>query len=244
MTIDWWTLGLQTINALVLIWILARFLFRPVSQIIAKRQAAAQADLDAAQQARSDAETALAEARREAARLIQDRAKVLKHSHDAAEKAMQHQLELARQDAEKVRAAAEEDIAKRRAAADAEMKHQATILAADIAGRLMTRLPDEARIEGFTEGLIQSIADLPDVTRDGIGVNGPIPLRAARKLSAHEAARIKARLSEVLGRDVEISMSTDPDLLAGLEIDADHAILRNHLRADLERIKAELTADD
>lgn len=244
MTIDWWTLGLQTINALVLIWILARFLFRPVSQIIAKRQTAAQADLDAAQQARTDAETIMAQARREAAGLVHDRAEVLKHSHEVAEKARQHQLELARRDAAKVRAAAEEDIAKRRAAADVEMKHQAAVLAADIAGRLMTRLPDEARIAGFTASLIQSIADLPKVTRDGIGLDGPIPLRAARNLSADEAAQIKERLTEVLGRDVEISPSADPNLLAGLEIDADHAILRNHLRADLERIKAELTADD
>lgn len=41
MTIDWWTLGLQTVNVLVLVWILARFLFRPVARIIADRQAAA-----------------------------------------------------------------------------------------------------------------------------------------------------------------------------------------------------------
>ena len=42
MTIDWWTLGLQTINVLILIWILARFLFRPVAKIIAAERAAAQ----------------------------------------------------------------------------------------------------------------------------------------------------------------------------------------------------------
>jgi F-type H+-transporting ATPase subunit b len=41
MKIDWWTLGLQTINILVLVWILSRFLFRPVSDMIAARQAAA-----------------------------------------------------------------------------------------------------------------------------------------------------------------------------------------------------------
>ncbi len=41
MRIDWSTLALQTINALVLIWLLARFLFRPVAGIIAERQKAA-----------------------------------------------------------------------------------------------------------------------------------------------------------------------------------------------------------
>ncbi|MGB8423446.1 MAG: F0F1 ATP synthase subunit B, partial [Paraburkholderia sp.] len=54
MRIDWSTLALQTINALVLIWLLARFLFRPVAGIIAERQKAAQtliADADAAKRA-------------------------------------------------------------------------------------------------------------------------------------------------------------------------------------------------
>ncbi len=41
MHIDWSTLALQTINALVLVWLLARFLFRPVAEIVAERQDAA-----------------------------------------------------------------------------------------------------------------------------------------------------------------------------------------------------------
>ena len=35
MQIDWWTLGLQAVNALVLVWLLAHFLFRPVVDAIA-----------------------------------------------------------------------------------------------------------------------------------------------------------------------------------------------------------------
>ena len=38
MRFDWWTLALQTVNVLILIWILARFFFRPIAHIIAKRQ--------------------------------------------------------------------------------------------------------------------------------------------------------------------------------------------------------------
>ena len=41
MQIDWWTLGLQTVNALVLIWLLSRFLFRPIASILAEREVAA-----------------------------------------------------------------------------------------------------------------------------------------------------------------------------------------------------------
>ncbi len=51
MHIDWWTLALQTVNVLILIWILGRFFFRPVADIVAKRQeetASCLADADAA----------------------------------------------------------------------------------------------------------------------------------------------------------------------------------------------------
>ena len=41
MRIDWWTLALQTVNVLILIWILSRFLFRPIMAIIEERRAAA-----------------------------------------------------------------------------------------------------------------------------------------------------------------------------------------------------------
>ena len=41
MRIDWWTLGLQTFNVLVLVLILSRFLFRPVAAIIEERRVAA-----------------------------------------------------------------------------------------------------------------------------------------------------------------------------------------------------------
>ena len=41
MRIDWWTFAFQTINVLVLVWLLSRFLFKPVAKIIADRQQAA-----------------------------------------------------------------------------------------------------------------------------------------------------------------------------------------------------------
>jgi F-type H+-transporting ATPase subunit b len=42
MTIDWWTLGIQAVNVVILIWLLARFFWRPVAAMIAQRRATAQ----------------------------------------------------------------------------------------------------------------------------------------------------------------------------------------------------------
>jgi F-type H+-transporting ATPase subunit b len=58
MRIDWWTLALQTVNVLILIWILGRFFFRPVADIVARRQEEANrllSDADAARRAAAEA---------------------------------------------------------------------------------------------------------------------------------------------------------------------------------------------
>ena len=38
MTIDWWTLGFQTVNVAVLVWLLQRFFWRPVAAMIEQRR--------------------------------------------------------------------------------------------------------------------------------------------------------------------------------------------------------------
>lgn len=62
MHIDWSTLALQTVNVLVLVWLLARYLFRPVMAIIAERRVAAEKLLADAATTRAQAEAYAAEA--------------------------------------------------------------------------------------------------------------------------------------------------------------------------------------
>ena len=42
MQIDWWTFALQTINFVVLVWLLWRVLYKPVREVIEKRKALAE----------------------------------------------------------------------------------------------------------------------------------------------------------------------------------------------------------
>ncbi len=55
MTIDWWTLGIQAVNVIILVWLLARFFWRPVAAMIEQRRATAQQILTEAEAKRSRA---------------------------------------------------------------------------------------------------------------------------------------------------------------------------------------------
>ena len=244
MTIDWWTLGLETVNVLILLWILARYLFRPVAKIIAERQAAATEPLDKARAALAEAEAQRAAARAETEALVAKRAALIAEASDEAAREKTALMAEAQTEADKARTIARAALARQAEAETRALSGQAAVLATDIAARLMARLPESARVAGFIDGLAKAVGELPETTRAGIGATGPVALRAARAPSGDETERLRQRLTEVLGRAVNLEISADPELIAGLELDAPHAIVRNHFRADLDRIKAELVPHD
>lgn len=244
MTIDWWTLGLQTVNVLILLWILARFLFRPVAGIIAERQAAAHAALDEADAALREAATAREAAQVEEQTLRERRTALLDKAREDAGREKTRLVEAARAEIDQMRREARADLARQREDQRQQVAQEAGSLAIDIAQRLLTRLPEDARVAGFVDGLADEIGTLPDATRAAMRNDGPLRLRTARALDEAETSAIRARLSEVLGGPVTLEVSTKPGLLAGLELEAPSALVRNHLKADLDRIEAELTRHD
>jgi F-type H+-transporting ATPase subunit b len=244
MRIDWWTLALQTINALVLIWLLARFLFRPVANIIAERQNAARAliaDADAAKAAAIHERDNAARATRQIVASRDDALKAV-----AVEVAAQKQalLAAAQADAEALRATAKEQAAVARAAEDKLAAERASRLAVDIARKLLERLPDSMRVTDFIEGLAAGIGRLPQPTRAELGENGVAPvLVAPRALSPQEQEQCRATLAGCLRRELPLRFEVDPQLIAGLELRSPHAVVRNSIGAELARITEALLDD-
>lgn len=241
MQIDWWTLGLQTVNVLVLVWILSRFLFRPVAAMVAARQEEARHRLDDAARERAAAQAERAKAKAETEQMAAMRVQALATATAAAEEEKAAILARASAEAAKLRTAAEGEIAHLREAEAAQVADRAGRLAVDIAARLLANLPQDIRITGFVDGLVQAVATLPPATRAEIGAAGPVRIKAARQPTDAETEACRAKLAEALGRDVEVVFDADPELVAGLEIETDHALVRSSLRADLDRIAAELT---
>jgi F-type H+-transporting ATPase subunit b len=242
MQIDWWTLGLQAVNVLVLIWLLSRFLFRPVAAIVKARQQAVSRLLDEARMAKAEAAAERAKAAEEVADIAASRGETLRAAATEAETEKVTILAAARAEADRLRAAGEAEIARARQGEATATADRASRLAVDIAAKLLGRLPDEARVAGFVDGLAAGLAALPEASRAGIGADGaPVRLLAARALTDLETQACRAMLAQALGRPVDTIVEVDPDLIAGLEIDTPHAVVRNSFRADLDRITTELT---
>jgi F-type H+-transporting ATPase subunit b len=243
MHIDWWTLGLQTVNVLIFIWLLGRFFFKPVAAMIAARQAATMRELNCAQEAAAEAARLGEKFKAQAARLEAERAAGVQAAVKEGDEQKAAILSDAHAEAERVRVAAESDAERRRTLEKAQMQRQAQALAIDITAKLLTHLPPESRIAGFAQGLAEGILALPPETRrELLGAGATLLVKAPRIPSEAEAENCRRRLAEALGQPVQVRFEADAGVLAGLELEADHATVRNSLRADLERILAALGA--
>ncbi|PEQ11592.1 hypothetical protein B2G71_15800 [Novosphingobium sp. PC22D] len=245
MQIDWWTLGLQTVNLLVLLWLLARFLFRPMAAMVARRQADTDRLLDSARAARDEAEAAKAAAVAARAAADAERAGIIAAAQKDAEAQREAILDKARQEAQAHIADAEDRIGRMQDDADARIGHRASVLATDIAARLLAQPGARLPLSAFLGGLVQALAGLPDAAREAIGAGDDAPvLVSARPLGEADLAACHAAIAEALGREVALKTEVDPDLIAGLRFTSASVEVNANLRDDLARILAGLDRHD
>ena len=240
MQIDWWTLGLQTVNALVLIWLLSHFLFRPIASILAERRAAAARLLEDAAAKEASARALQEKAQAALDAIASDRAASVRAATAEAEEARRVLLEAARAEAERLRASAQAEIERTKKSERRTEAERANRLSLDISRRLLERLPPSLQVAGFIDGLVKAIGSLSEETRADFRQRADAVLSAARPLTADEEALCRGELTKAFGGALHFATRADPSLLAGLELENEHTSIRNSLRADMERISAEL----
>jgi F-type H+-transporting ATPase subunit b len=242
MKIDWWTLGIEAVNVAVLVWLLARFFWRPVAAMIAQRRTAAAQELADATAKRAEADKALEEIASTRAGLAKEREIMLAAAAGDADKERAARLGKTAKEIDAVRAAAEAAIAEEKEAATSAWRNHAGTLAVEIAARLLTRLDGGAVREAFLDSLMREVAALTEMQRNGLA-SAKLDLVSAAPLTADEQGRCQAWLATVLGAPPQLAFQTDARLIAGLALHGSNLVVSNNWRGDLDRILAELSHD-
>jgi len=244
MHIDWWTLTLQTVNVLILIWILGRFFFRPVADLVEKRRAETAKLLADADTARKQAEDLRAEAAELRAGVDAQRDRLIADAHKAAETEKASLLAQLSSELEQHRKDAAIAIERERVAMQRAVLDRANELSIQIARRLLERLPADLAFSTFLEGLSNELCRLPVDSRQSLAASSPdhpLEVVAAVALDDQQAARLRDAIHTALGIDEPpLQLSRDPDLIAGFEIRGRNVIVRNNWQADLATIRKEL----
>lgn len=238
MELDWVTSTIEIVNFLVLVWILQRFLYKPIMRTIARRKAAIDQTLADARERQSGAETL--------ERTYRDRLTAWEQ-----EKAGLRTRALAEIEAERTRALAalEQTLAqereRRRVIEERETRDARTRLAQDaaaqgaqFAGRLLARLADAGLEKRLVAMALEDIGRLPDgavqTLRDACrGAGNKIGVTSAFALPAAERGALQQALGRLIGADFEAHFTEDAHLLAGLRVSVGAWILRANLRDEL-----------
>lgn len=243
-----WTIALQVVNFLVLVWLLKRFLYTPVTKAIEKRRAAAESALAEAARAKADAEAEkqrLAEAQ---ARLEADRQDALRKAHEAAEAERQTLLAEARTDAAKRLDEAKRQIETDRSAARQDMQAELADVAVDLAHRLLAdiaaSIPDEAVIARLEHELKRLPPEERQRIDDEIRANGAhLNVVTAHPIDTDRRSVWQTSLERTFNHKLVLDFDADPTLLAGAVLRLPHTSVRATWADQLEGAKAKLARD-
>lgn len=223
MELNWSTFLLEILNFLILVWLLGRFLFRPVQASIARRKAQAEAIIANADAIRAEAEALRGryesrlkdwEAEKQAARdgLQQE----LKEARERRLAALDEELEQKRRKDEAVAARQREDRLRQDQALCLAQGAQfaSRLLSSCASPDLQTRLVELAleQLQGLAAPKAEALRMALATSRE------PVDVKSAFPLSPEQRDRLAATLGDLCGMMPDCRFSEEPALLAGLRI--------------------------
>lgn len=158
-TIAPWTFIAQILNLFIQMYLIKRFLFKPISEVVAKRKALADAEIAEAKKARSEAEEIkagyeahMAAAKTEAAAMLQNAQK------DAAARS-EAMIQEAQAQAASIKSKAEADIAQEKKKAVNDIRNEIGGIAMEIAGKVVEREISEEDHRKLIDEFIQNVGE-------------------------------------------------------------------------------------
>jgi len=243
MSFDWWTLGLQTVNFAVLVWLLHRLLYKPVLRMIDARRAEMEKQYADAAAAAAKARDELAEMEAARSNIAVEREAALKAAAAQAEEAAKARRAQAEGEAAGLLESARKTIADERGRALAEARKFAVDFGAEVAHRL---LADAPRGEAWLERIERHLASLPKPEKEALVQQlengGSLTVVTASALAPDVAEAWRAHLGRSLGNGTSVAFDVDPALLAGAELRFPNAVLRFSWQSALASVRSELEA--
>lgn len=243
MNFDPWTLAFQLLNFAVLLAVLFRLLFKPVRRIMAERAAQVRAALDAADEARADAEAIRAGLAQEQKRVGELRADMLEKLRGEIEENRQRRLAdvaaEARELLERGRALLESEGRK----ADEQLRERARRGAVGYAAALLAGVADAEVHQALLRRLPAAFAAAAADLAGSNAAAGPstLAVESAFALTPGDEATLRA----LVGRSIpvgELSATIEPRLLAGVRLRVADRLFDFSLQGQLEALAATLEA--
>ncbi|MGO9607247.1 MAG: hypothetical protein ACLQAT_28295 [Candidatus Binataceae bacterium] len=247
MSFSWWTFALQAANFLILVWLLRRFLFKPVTAIVARRKEEIARGMAEASAEKEKALNLQRDLQAQRAGIEAERQKAIEEQRAQLAAERKKMIDEAREDAEKIRAQATAQLGEERAAATQELFSRTIELAVNLAERLLRDLALPSIEHAFLIRVLDHLDRLPQTERvalvSHLGASSVV-VTTAHPLEAHEEAQWREELGNRIGAAAPMEFKSDAALIAGAEIAFPSAILRFNWRDGLTTAAREINRNE
>lgn len=225
MLIDWFTVIAQVLNFLILVWLLKRFLYRPILNAIDAREKKVADKLADADAKEAEAKKEKEEFRRKNEEFDQQRAALLSMAKDEAKAESQQLLEEARKEASDLRLKQQESLRNDKQdlnqAINLRTQQEVFAIARKVLKDLAGTSLEERTVDVFAQRLRKLDRDKKDKLVSALGISSsPVFVRTAFDLTLAQRDMVKKTIKETLGIEVQARFETVPDLVSGIELTA------------------------
>ena len=225
MLIDWFTVGAQIVNFLILVWLLKHFLYKPILDAIDAREKKIAAELADADTKRTEAEKERTDFENKNKTFDQQRSALVAKATDEAKAERERLVDQAKKDADGLRASQMDALRSDHIRLGSEITFLAEKEVFAIARKTLTDLATVSLEERVGEVFTRRLRELDPKSKELLGAalkNSPEPalVRSAFDLPANQRAAIQNALNETFSAVVRIKFEESQDAICGIELSA------------------------
>ncbi|MCG6976835.1 MAG: F0F1 ATP synthase subunit delta [Acidiferrobacterales bacterium] len=247
MELSWSTFVLEIINFLVLVWILKRFLYKPVLEVIARRRADIDSTLADAKNAQEEADALKVKYEGRLAEWDNERKQARESLDQEIEQERARKQASLKTDLEKQKEKAQVSEAHRQAESQRKAEETALALGARFASRVLEQAAGADTESRLIDLVIEELTSLSDERIAGLRNNwatvpDAIIVTTAFPIDDNQKHKLEQVLATVTNMDLPIEFKQDQTLVAGISITFGAWVLGASIRDELKGF-AELAND-
>src|SRR5664279_763368 len=223
MLIDWFTVGAQALNFLILVWLMKRFLYKPILHAIDEREKQVATELANADAKKAEAQKEHDEFQRKNSEFDQQRAALLSKATGEAEAERQRLLDEARKAAEALSSKRQETLRNEEHNLHQAISRRTQQEVFAIARKPLTDLATTSLEERLGEVFTRRLREMDGKAKASLGealkaAADPAVVRSTFEVPAEQRAAIQNALNETFSAEIHLRFETSPDLVSGIEL--------------------------
>ena len=223
MLIDWFTVCAQSLNFLILVWLMKRFLYKPILHAIDAREKRIADELADADAKKTEAQKERDEFQHKNEEFDQERARLIGKAEEEAQAESQRLMREARVAADNLSRNREKALREEAEHLNKAITRKTQDEVFLITRKVLTDLASTSLEEQVGEVFIRRLHEMDKETRRDLGdvlkeESKPALVRSAFELPRTQRSAIQKAINETFSTTTNIRFETDPNLISGVEL--------------------------